>query len=443
MTSTGNLSPGGSRKSLGVWLSVLFLVVSIFLLVRNQSDRSVPLQLQTTVPSAARVANSRRTEPSPRREYLVADLSANPSQSPLIRVNITPGGTNEFEIEIRGSYSIRQIGTSRELNQGRSLKATVQSIPGGLKIGTRSFHETSLEVSSDVHPGVRINDHLYRGRMRLFRRQDGLVSAVNVLPVEEYLASVVDSEMPASFPAAAREAQAIVARTYALYQIEHAAPAAVYDLFSSQRSQRYLGIEYVAAGRRLAGESASSRRAVAATRGIVCTYQKKLFCTYYSAVCGGRTTTGSELFADASPALQSVACEWCRDSEYYRWNAMLESASLLKAVQGKRAISRVASIRQIELPGNGKISQFELTDGHQTVGINGVELREQLPAGALRSPHFTLRTEKGGIRADGRGHGHGVGFCQWGARGLGSGGMNSQDIVRYYYPDAKLEVRKY
>jgi len=92
--------------------------------------------------------------------------------------------------------------------------------------------------------------------MRLFRRTDGKVSAVNVLPIEEYLASVVDSEMPSKFPEAARQAQAIVARTYALYQIEHADPKAVFDLMSSQRSQKYLGVEY----RKQFGPSYSRRK---------------------------------------------------------------------------------------------------------------------------------------------------------------------------------------
>jgi stage II sporulation protein D len=307
-------------------------------------------------------------------------------------------------------------------------------------IGKKSFNTTRLEIVPRQSPSVWINDHLYRGTMRLFRRRDSSISAVNVLPLEDYLGSVVDSEMPAAFPAAAREAQAIVSRTYALYQKEHAHPDAVYDLFSSHRSQKYLGVEFkTESGRRLAGESESSRRAVAATRGIVCRERGKLFCTYYSAVCGGQTTNGSELFSDAAAILNSVPCEWCRESEYFRWTAELDRKEFARQVQSAGKLSQVTSIRQATGPGDGVISRFQIGDGQKTVVVSGVELRDKFPA-TLRSPHFSLTLEKDRVRAQGRGHGHGVGFCQWGACGQALNGKSAQDIVLYYYPGAELVV---
>ena len=449
MTSNDNRSPGDFQKSLGVWLSLLALVFCAVIAI--QIDSRQPLPSQAIPPTAARVANTKRAPQekvavgsTPSTTEIKPDRLASPSKSPLIRVNVTPGGTASFQLEIRGPYSIREVGKSKTLSSGPSLAAVaVAPTANGLRIGEKSYSATQLEVVSKDSPSIKVDDHLYRGVMRLFRRTDGSVSAVNVLPVEEYLGSVVDSEMPAAFPAAAREAQAIVSRTYALYQMAHADPVAVYDLFSSQRSQKYQGVEYVAGGRRLAGESESSRQAVAATHGVICTYKGKLFCTYYSAVCGGRTTEGSQIFTDAVEILKPVTCDGCRDSEYHRWAASITKDDFLKAVQQKGAISRIATIRQFESPGSGKISRFEFSDGKRTAALSGVELRERLPAGVLRSPHFTLHLEKTTVRADGRGHGHGVGFCQWGARGLALTGKKSHEIVHHYYPGAKLEVKKY
>ncbi|MEI8383257.1 MAG: SpoIID/LytB domain-containing protein [Planctomycetota bacterium] len=454
MASNDNRSPGDFQKSLGVWLSLVVLMFCA--VVAIQIDAHRPLLPHAIPPTAARVANTKRAPqagtvvgpssvgPSSAKTDVKPDLSASPSKSPLIRVNVTPGAVASFRLEIRGPYSIRALGTSKQLSKGDSLAATVVlPTATGLRIGEKSYSATQLEVIAKEPPAIRVDDHLYRGVMRLFRRTDGSVSAVNVLPVEEYLASVVDSEMPAAFPAAAREAQAIVSRTYAFYQMAHADPAAVYDLFSSQRSQKYQGVEYLTAGRRLAGESESSRQAVAATHGIVCTYRGKLFCTYYSAVCGGRTTDGSQIFTDAVDILKPVTCDGCRDSEYHRWIVSIGKDEFLKAVQQKGAITKIVTIRQFEPPGSGKISRFEFSDGKKTAALTGVELRERLPPGVLRSPHFTLHLEKNTIRADGRGHGHGVGFCQWGARGLALIGKKSQEIVHHYYPGAKLEVKKY
>jgi len=364
------------------------------------------------------------------------------SQSPSIRINVTPGGDDSFQLAVTGAYSIRAMDSTRELFKGDGLPASkVEPTKNGLKIGRSSFAVTRLEVIPKTRPTIRVNGHLYRGVVRLFRRADGRVSAVNVLPVEEYLASVVDSEMPASFPDAARQAQAIVARTYALYQKAHADPASVYDLFASQRSQKYLGVEYTdASGRRLAGESESSRRAVADTRGIVCQHQGHLFCTYYSAACGGRTTNGSELFEDAAPILKSVPCEWCRESSYYRWSADVGKKNLLEELKDVKALSTLVSIQQTAGPGGGVISRFRIGDGKQSLVVSGVELRDRLPVGILRSPHFSLALKKDVVRVEGRGHGHGVGFCQWGANGQARAGKSCFEIIRHYYPGVELVV---
>ena len=77
---------------------------------------------------------------------------------------------------------------------------------------------------------------------------------VNVVPLEDYVASVVDGEMPATFPEAARQAQAIVARTYVLYQIQTARVSPLFDVYATTRSQNYLGYQYRGRdGKRLCG----------------------------------------------------------------------------------------------------------------------------------------------------------------------------------------------
>ncbi len=453
--TTDQPQPGDLRKSLGVWLALLALMVCAAVMIRIDASRDSVLPLQVkAVPPVVSPATGGLTPPrseeslkgdpvavSPTRTKSAESVTSDSTSSPLIRVNIMPSGTKTLQMEIRGPYSVRLFGTSRELGTGNGLATSkVQSTPNGLKVGDKTFNATQLEIVPQRDSSVRVDDHLYRGTMRLFRRKDGLVSAVNVLPLEDYLASVVDSEMPATFPEAARQAQAIVGRTYALYQISHADPAAVYDLFSSQRSQKYLGVEYTEAGRRLAGESAASRLAVAATRGVVCVYRGQLFCTYYSAVCGGQTTSGSEIFSDAAPVLKSVPCEWCRDSEYYRWTAEMDRGEFLKGTQSLGSLSGLTSIRQTAGPGGGTISRFRVTDNKQkSVDVSSIELRERFPT-ALRSPHFTLTLQKDRVRADGRGHGHGVGFCQWGARGQALNGRTVDEIVRHYYPGAETMV---
>ena len=292
-------------------------------------------------------------------------------------------------------------------------------------------------------PAIWIDGHQYRGTVRLFRQRDKTLIAVNALPLEEYLASVVDSEMPADFTAAARQAQAIAARTYALVQMRSAGSSAEFDVYATSRSQRYLGVQYRnAAGRRLAGESAGSRRIVRQTAGMVCTFRGALFTTYYSAVCGGRTTQGSALFSDAAPPLQPVVCDWCRPSEKYRWKREVPKENVSAALsryfanQGQ-PFDRLASIKNLAVESVTGFPEFEVSDNRRRYRISATVLRRQLADRGIHSPQFTVRDAATTLVFDGRGHGHGIGMCQWGARGLGLAGKDCLQIIDYYYPGSR------
>jgi stage II sporulation protein D len=183
---------------------------------------------------------------------------------------------------------------------------------------------------------------------------------------------------------------------------------------------------------------------VAATRGTVCQRHQKLFCAYYSAVCGGQTTNGQSVFKDAIDVVRSVPCEWCRDSPHYRWTTALSHDEFHnRAFKNGNRPSEIRSIRQQDGPGGGLISRFEFDDGQRPVSVTGIELRERLPAGTLSSPHFQIKLEQDRVVFEGRGHGHGVGFCQWGAKGQAEAGRNSLDIVRHYYPGTEIAVLNY
>src|SRR5271154_2417917 len=94
----------------------------------------------------------------------------------------------------------------------------VAPVPNGFRIGHRQVTGTTLEIVPEHSPGVWIGDRQYRGRVRLVR-QRGKIVVVNIVGLEDYIASVVDGEMPSAFPDAARQAQAIAARSYVMFQL--------------------------------------------------------------------------------------------------------------------------------------------------------------------------------------------------------------------------------
>lgn len=369
---------------------------------------------------------------------------------PVIRVGLLPDAARTVSIEVSEPFVVRALGTEKVLYHSERVgPTTVSATSAGLRIGKRDVAAAQVEIVPAKSPAVWVEDHQYRGSVRLYRRGTNAVMAVNVLPLEDYLASVIDSEMPAAFPDEARKAQAIVARTYALYQMQVAEPAAIADLSASTRSQKYLGYQYRDGGKLLAGESEAGRKIANATRGKVCHYRGKIFCTYYCAACGGNTLKGTEFFSDAAPLLVSVKCDYCREARLYRWNAEISKADMQRELepwlkekgQTSGALKTVALVRSS--PAAGSLPEFDVRAGSQTVRISGSELRQLLVGRGLYSPQFTIEDKGRTFAITGRGHGHGVGLCQWGSRGQALEGKTCEQILNYYYPSVTLATRNY
>jgi stage II sporulation protein D len=250
--------------------------------------------------------------------------------------------------------------------------------------------------------------------------------------------------MPAAFPDAARQAQAIAARSYVLFQLRSAGSSPLFDVFASTRSQNYGGYQYRGRdGRRYAAESESSRHAARQTAGIICLCDGEPFCTYYTAVCGGRTVGGAAVFNDENPALAPVECPWCHDAELFRWtqeiplgdvNGRLQRFLMLqgKAFGGLVSIRRTAQTDSIREPA------FEISDGTRRYRVSAFDLRRQLNPANVPSYQFEAKVADGLLVLEGRGHGHGVGLCQWGARGLAEAGSGPLAILRHYYPGVEV-----
>ena len=363
------------------------------------------------------------------------------THNPPIRVNLTVIAAKQIELTIEGQYRVIVPGTTRILAHGERLAQTnVTATNSSIRIGTSEFRINQIEIVPVSSPSLWIGTHQYRGSVRLIRVAEEKLLAVNVVPMEDYLASVVNGEMPASFARSAREAQAIVARTYALSQmVGHPQ----FDLYATTRSQKYNGFQYRDAdSKRLAGESASSREVVRETAGIVVTDRGRIFTTYYTAACGGSTINGRSVFEDAAAPHRSVKCDWCKDATLYRWQTSIDRAKGEQLIrehfkaQGQ-TLGPLVSITAATRPA-GDLPFYVISDGRTKREIAGTTLRRVLPYSVLYAPHFTAGFTASEIRFSGRGHGHGVGLCQCGADGLGKAGRTAPEIIRTYYPGSGL-----
>ncbi|GAB4162652.1 MAG: hypothetical protein Tsb009_39550 [Planctomycetaceae bacterium] len=367
-------------------------------------------------------------------------------EAPKIRVYVTPGPAKPFTISVDGPFKIVRMSDGRTLVSRKKLKrSTIRATKNGLRIGNIQLRNSRVEIIPARSPSIWVGDHQFRGSVRFIRRPSNDVWAINIVPLEYYIASVVNGETPASFPTEARKAQAIVARTYALYEISQRRHAE-FDVYADSRSQQYPGYQYRnSQGRRLAGENETSRSIANSTAGLVCKSRGKLFHAYYSAVCGGRTILGPEVFSDATAAFPSRACHWCENAKRFRWTSSIKhktlSTSLRSFFERKRLrFGELKSIRPLRTP-LGKLPRFLISDGRKQFVLTGDDFRNLLGNQWLPSSRFAIRPARGTWQCYGQGHGHGVGMCQWGAAGMAEAGYLAEQILQFYYH--KIQVGKF
>ncbi|MCE9554725.1 MAG: SpoIID/LytB domain-containing protein [Planctomycetes bacterium] len=366
---------------------------------------------------------------------------------PQVRVLLGSVARPVWKLRIDGPYRLLAPDGWRVVGQGERLGETELSATNdGLRIGELKLRERRLKIEVATSGSLWVNQRRYRGQLSLVRQEDGRVSAINSLEVEPYVASVVNGEMPGEFPPAARQALAIAARTYVLYQMKARGAARDFDVYDNTRSQVYQGMEMIdAQGRRLAVETADSRRVAEDTRGIVLLYQGRLFCPYYGAVCGGHTGRGSDQFRDAAPPLVGVPCDGCRDAPRYRWQVETASEPIAARLSAylERTGRAVGVIQSIEAtnPADGRLGEVTVTGERGSAIVSTLTLREEgVGPRELPSPYFALSWRPPQVAIQGRGWGHCVGLCQWGARGKAIAGSDCAAILMHYYPGATLSV---
>lgn len=265
----------------------------------------------------------------------------------------------------------------------------------------------------------------YRGTFA--RLADGRI--VDVVDLEEYLYSVVTQEMPTSWPAAALQAQAICARTYVLQRSD---PRRPYDLVPSELDQVYRG---------MSAESPAASAAVDATRGRVLSFSGAFAQIAYSSCCGGHTESSADAWGNVPfPYLQGVVCTWCAASPRYRW-----TANLSLDVIGARSASlaplpgRLTDVRIAERDGSGRTRTFQLITDRGDVSVPGGVFRRAVGSRVLPSLLLTdVHRDGDSLQIAGGGLGHGVGLCQWGAKGMALARHAPEEILAFYFPGTQI-----
>ncbi|MBN2453265.1 MAG: SpoIID/LytB domain-containing protein [Candidatus Omnitrophica bacterium] len=334
-------------------------------------------------------------------------------------------------IAIKSCYKVMAKDTDRVVMDGPRLSAKVLATKDGIMIGIRELKMRSIEIVSDGKTKISVGGRIFRGSIEIIRKENGKLMLINRIALDDYLYGVLYHEVSHRWPMEVLKAQAIVARTFALFQARQNKNKP-YDLRSDVYSQVYGGST---------SERWSTTMAVNVTKGKVLVYDGDILPAYYHATCAGSTESASNLWkTDIGPLKGGILCDYCRISPHYKW---MKEIPLWKVEEnlckGQYNIGKIASVSVLSRNSSGRVDKLEIKDDSGvSVILTGKDFRQLLGPNEIRSTKFDPSIKCGSLILEGYGWGHGVGMCQWGAFGMASQGKKAAEILQFYYPGTEI-----
>lgn len=345
-----------------------------------------------------------------------------------------------------------------------------------------TFSISDVVIGIDFH-WERKETQTFMGALRLVV-ESGCICAINDLPVESYITSVIASEMKATASLELLKAHAVISRSWLLAQMEKrrnnegkdggfftiqknadclirwhdGGDHTIFDVCADDHCQRYQGITKA--------DNPNVEKAVNETKGQVLTYDGKICDTRFGKCCGGATEEFQYCWEDVQkPYLVSVEDPFCNTSDkkilsqvlndydlettdFYRWTVELSQKEITELVSSRlnMNIGKIKDLIPLKTGKSGRISLLSIVGTEKTVNIGKeLEIRRTLSHSHLYSSAFTI--EKKGMDAEGlptafilhgSGWGHGVGLCQIGAAVMGEKGYKYDEILKFYYRDSEI-----
>ena len=356
---------------------------------------------------------------------------------PPVRVRLASLGTpSQFVIKAAGPILASDPKSGEALAIGDG-PLTLKGVEDQISVGEKLVPEVRL-TAPEMVVGAGKSARTYPEAL-IVTVSGGRLTLVNECSLERYTEGVLVGECPALFHPEAIRAMAIAARSYSYRR----AFLSGKELCDTTSSQVYLGIGKVAP---------SHREAVEATRGMVGLSEGQVIDAVYSSDCGGYTEANEEAWNSSRPlsylrpvedAPEPGGREFCSINRSHTWTVNLPKSKLL-SLSGLKAeairlevqeLTASGRARQVVLtgddalpePGSGLFKAFSGDVWRRTVGMN-----------TLKSLKFEVEETDAGVTLRGRGWGHGVGLCQWGANGMGKAGYDCEAILTHYYTGIDL-----
>lgn len=395
---------------------------------------------------------------------------------PDVRTGLKSGRDQLVRILLSPPDSVSELGStgnwvlaSQETGRSNEMRPTQKARPGTLlvlkecnAVGFCTDFQPDVPLSSRgpfVAKAKNESDFItwagkrYRGEIVISPSDTGWV-VVNRLTMDSYLRGVVPLEIGNRTTAefAAVQAQAVAARTYSY---KHLNPTRAFDMYSTVQDQVYGGVD---------AEKPLPDSAIATTADVVVLYNGQPITTPYHSTCGGSTAAVSEVWYDQpdQPYLRPVSDRipgsdhyYCDPSPRFSWSQSYDATSLRAVMEKylsvytnapKSGIGKITDIREQGRTPSGRVAALTVQTQNGSYTLRGNDIRFVLrdPKGAIMNSTFFSFTEDktaGEVTSfivNGRGYGHGIGMCQWGAIGRARAGQNYRTILETYYPGTTI-----
>ncbi|OGW07083.1 MAG: hypothetical protein A2889_05265 [Nitrospinae bacterium RIFCSPLOWO2_01_FULL_39_10] len=351
------------------------------------------------------------------------------SEANLIRVAIKT--SSNLEIQVKEGVRIIDNTNNRSFATKVPIQLNIKISNPGLSINNREFG-SNVKIKPAENSLIKIDKRDYRGSVEILRDDKGGLLVINELNVEEYLKGVLNEEISAKWHPESIKAQAVVARTYALYQKENRKDNP-FHMEATTTDQVYGGVRR---------EDERTNKAAKDTQGIVLTYEGKLAKVFYHSISGGITEDVTDVWGgEGNNYLKSIKCDFDKDAPNYQWETEIDAVDLemLLSRNGIK-VDGILSIEPVSFTSSGRVSELQIRHKNGIEKISGVNFRKIIGYETIRSTLFRIKEGEGSFIFYGKGSGHGVGLCQWGAKGMAEKGYSYIDILKYYYPG--IEIKK-
>lgn len=399
--------------------------------------------------------------------------SPDPAGVPQVRVMLLQK-VRELDFMMGGDFQIMAYPQGRILGVGAGQKTwTVRPEEGGFLLlhdTAEYFFSQSLYLTpvDDRDPFLLFHvlygygyfwagteDRRYRGDLEL-KVLDGHLTVINHLNLEEYLYSVVPSEMPALWPMEGLKAQAVAARTYTMRRLGEGD----YDLCATVLSAVYRG---------LAAEHQRSTQAVNATRGEILTWQGEIIDAVYSSNVGGHTESSASIWGGERPYLQPVSTDKEPQASYLSpgelrewlmedWDSFSNQPPYTSPNQYRWVRRFDAAALEAQYPELGDLVDIQIRSRGEggsvlVLALVGKENERIFQGDAIRGAFNNLRSSRffveriydgGGIQEFlfyGGGFGHSVGMGQSEAAAMAHSGYDYLEILKFFYQGVEQRIR--